>query len=286
MGIWCSRAAVSYKQKAGRSTREKRAGIWQCDFWGKPDKRRASKGKRVVVQSLIQKSPTNKTNNSKKCECPAMVYAKPNKCNEWELCRVVLEHKNHTPNVHVPGTFQSIEMKITVTQSNCYGALSPLGTVDASFVNMARVMFTNDWAKKYKNTDARIVMDPLKGAREAWLKKFATEATYDGTSLTMRELDVLCVKKVEFAHTGNSPYDFGYRCCAVCASAALDLYLLCLERQHHMDDRLYVFDPLTQHESPIANVESMDQVREALVLRLLMSDFNEMKDQLGTIVKG
>ncbi|KAL2935061.1 Protein FAR1-RELATED SEQUENCE 6 [Bienertia sinuspersici] len=55
-----------------------------------------SKGKRVVVQSPIQKSPTNKTNSSKKCECPAMVYAKPNKCNEWELCTVVLEHKNHT----------------------------------------------------------------------------------------------------------------------------------------------------------------------------------------------
>ncbi|KAL2897072.1 Protein FAR1-RELATED SEQUENCE 5 [Bienertia sinuspersici] len=96
-GFGVVRAVVSYKQKAGRSTREKRAGIWRCDCWGKPDKRRVSKGKRVVVQRPIQKSPTNKTNSSKNCECPAMVYAKPNKCYEWELCTMVLEHKNHTP---------------------------------------------------------------------------------------------------------------------------------------------------------------------------------------------
>ncbi|KAL2927593.1 Protein FAR1-RELATED SEQUENCE 5 [Bienertia sinuspersici] len=105
-GFGVVRAAVSYKQKGGTSTREKRAGIWRCDCWGKPDKRRVSKGKRVVVQSPIQKSPTNKTNSRKKCECPAMVYAKPNKCNEWELCPVVLEHKNHTPTPsksrHIP----------------------------------------------------------------------------------------------------------------------------------------------------------------------------------------
>ncbi|KAL2894586.1 Protein FAR-RED IMPAIRED RESPONSE 1 [Bienertia sinuspersici] len=67
---------------------------------------RVSEGKCVVVQSPIQKNPTNKTTGSKKCECPAMVYAKPNKCNEWELCTVVLEHKNHTPTPsksrHIP----------------------------------------------------------------------------------------------------------------------------------------------------------------------------------------
>ncbi|KAL2942622.1 Protein FAR-RED ELONGATED HYPOCOTYL 3, partial [Bienertia sinuspersici] len=105
-GFRVVRADVSYKQKGGRSTREKRAGIWQCDCWGKLDKRCVSKGKRVVVQSPIQKSPTNKMNSSKKCECPAMVYAKPNKCNEWELCTVVSEHKNHTPTPsksrHIP----------------------------------------------------------------------------------------------------------------------------------------------------------------------------------------
>ncbi|KAL2931643.1 Protein FAR1-RELATED SEQUENCE 6 [Bienertia sinuspersici] len=105
-GFGVIRAAVSYKQKGGISTREKRAGIWRCDCWGKPEKRRVSKGKRVVVQSPIQRSPTNKTSSSKKCECPAMVYAKPNKCNEWELCTVVLEHKNHTPTPsksrHIP----------------------------------------------------------------------------------------------------------------------------------------------------------------------------------------
>ncbi|KAL2904234.1 Protein FAR1-RELATED SEQUENCE 8, partial [Bienertia sinuspersici] len=88
-GFGVLRSAVSYKQKYKRK-----------------EGRRVSKGKRVVVQSPIQKSPTNKTNSSKKCECPAMVYAKPNKCNEWELCTVVLEHKNHTPtpskSQHIP----------------------------------------------------------------------------------------------------------------------------------------------------------------------------------------
>ncbi|KAL2933651.1 Protein FAR1-RELATED SEQUENCE 4 [Bienertia sinuspersici] len=65
-----------------------------------------SNDKRVAVESPIQKNPTNKTNSSKKCECPAMVYAKPNKCNEWELYKVVLEHKNHNPTLsksrHIP----------------------------------------------------------------------------------------------------------------------------------------------------------------------------------------
>ncbi|KAL2922147.1 hypothetical protein RDABS01_013638, partial [Bienertia sinuspersici] len=71
-GFGVVREDVSYKQKAGRSTREKRAGVWRCNCWGKPDKRRVSNGKRLVVESPIQKSPINKTNSSKKCECPAM----------------------------------------------------------------------------------------------------------------------------------------------------------------------------------------------------------------------
>ncbi|KAL2894511.1 Protein MAINTENANCE OF MERISTEMS [Bienertia sinuspersici] len=159
---------------------------------------------------------------------------------------------------------------VTVTQSCCYGALSPLGTVDAIFVKMAGVIFTIEWAKKYKDTDARIVMDPLFGyntftkgnvAREAWLKEFATEATYDGASLTMVFMPFVLQQHwtcICFALKDNSIW---------------------------VIDSMYS-DPLTQHESPIANVESMDQAREALVLRLLLSDLNEMKDQLGSIVKG
>ncbi|KAL2924751.1 Protein FAR1-RELATED SEQUENCE 8 [Bienertia sinuspersici] len=119
-GFGVIRAAVSYKQKGGTSTREKRAGIWRCDCWGKPDKRHVSKGKRVVVQS-----PTNKTTSSKKCECPAMVYAKPNKCNEWELCTVVLEHKNHTPTPsksrHIP-KYRNEELKKCNVARNLFNA--------------------------------------------------------------------------------------------------------------------------------------------------------------------
>ncbi|KAL2944701.1 Protein FAR-RED IMPAIRED RESPONSE 1 [Bienertia sinuspersici] len=124
-GFGVIRAAVSYKQKGGTSTREKRAGIWRCDCWGKPDKRRVSKGKRVVVQSPIQRSPTNKTTSSKKCECPAMVYAKPNKCNEWELCTVVLEHKNHTPTPsksrHIP-KYRNEELNKSNVARNLFNA--------------------------------------------------------------------------------------------------------------------------------------------------------------------
>ncbi|KAL2926154.1 Protein FAR1-RELATED SEQUENCE 2 [Bienertia sinuspersici] len=124
-GFGVIRAAVSYKQKGGTSTREKRAGIWRCDCWGKPDKRRLSKGKRVVVQSPIQRSPTNKTTSSKKCECPAMVYAKPNKCNEWELCTVVLEHKNHTPTPsksrHIP-KYRNEELNKSNVARNLFNA--------------------------------------------------------------------------------------------------------------------------------------------------------------------
>ncbi|KAL2894396.1 Protein FAR-RED IMPAIRED RESPONSE 1 [Bienertia sinuspersici] len=119
-GFGVIRAAVSYKQKRGTSTREKRAGIWRCDCWGKPDKRRVSKGKRVVVQS-----PTNKTTSSNKCECPAMVYAKPNKCNEWELCTVVLEHKNHSPTPsksrHIP-KYRNQELKKCNVARNLFNA--------------------------------------------------------------------------------------------------------------------------------------------------------------------
>ncbi|KAL2935471.1 Protein FAR-RED IMPAIRED RESPONSE 1 [Bienertia sinuspersici] len=124
-GFGVIRAAVSYKQKGGTSTREKRAGIWRCGCWGKPDKRRVSKGKRVVVQSPIQRSPTNKTTSSKKCECPAMVYAKPNKCNEWELCTVVLEHKNHTPTPsksrHIP-KYRNEELNKSNVARNLFNA--------------------------------------------------------------------------------------------------------------------------------------------------------------------
>ncbi|KAL2937990.1 Protein FAR-RED IMPAIRED RESPONSE 1 [Bienertia sinuspersici] len=86
---------------------------------------RVSKGKRVVVQSPIQRSPTNKTTSSKKCECPAMVYAKPNKCNEWELCTVVLEHKNHTPTPsksrHIP-KYRNEELNKSKVARNLFNA--------------------------------------------------------------------------------------------------------------------------------------------------------------------
>ncbi|KAL2900383.1 Protein FAR1-RELATED SEQUENCE 2 [Bienertia sinuspersici] len=73
---------------------------------GKPDKRRVSKGKRVVVQSPIQRSPTNKTTSSKKCECPAM-------------------HKNHTPTPskswHIP-KYRNEELNKSNVARNLFNA--------------------------------------------------------------------------------------------------------------------------------------------------------------------
>ncbi|KAL2935414.1 Protein FAR-RED IMPAIRED RESPONSE 1 [Bienertia sinuspersici] len=54
-----------------------------------------------------------------------MVYAKPNKCNEWELCTVVLEHKNHTPTPskswHIPN-YQNEELNKCNVARNLFNA--------------------------------------------------------------------------------------------------------------------------------------------------------------------
>ncbi|KAL2899779.1 Protein MAINTENANCE OF MERISTEMS [Bienertia sinuspersici] len=121
------------------------------------------------------------------------------------------------------------------------------GTMTATAVQqrikMAGLMFNIEWAKKYKDTDARLVMDPLFGyntftkgkvAREAWLKEFATQATYDGASLTMVFVPFVLQQHwtcICFALKDNSIW---------------------------VIDSIYS-DPLTQHERPIANViDSMD----------------------------
>ncbi|KAL2896439.1 Protein FAR1-RELATED SEQUENCE 8 [Bienertia sinuspersici] len=136
-GFGVIRAAVSYKQKGGISTREKRAGIWRCDCWGKTEKKTRVQRQACSCSKPYSESPTNKTSSSKKCECPAMVYAKPNKCNEWELCTVVLEHKNHTPTPsksrHIPKYRDEELNKSNVARNlfnaNAAGVRTVIGTV-------------------------------------------------------------------------------------------------------------------------------------------------------------
>ncbi|KAL2930850.1 Negative modulator of initiation of replication [Bienertia sinuspersici] len=102
--------------------------------------------------------------------------------------------------------------EVNITQSSCYGALSPLGTVDASFVKLAGVMFNIEWAKKYKDTDARIVMDPLFGV----FVPFVLQQHWTCICFALKDNNIWVI------------------------------------------DSMYS-DPLTQHESPIANViDSMD----------------------------
>ncbi|KAL2894567.1 50S ribosomal protein L21 [Bienertia sinuspersici] len=158
---------------------------------------------------------------------------------------------------------------VNVTQSSCYGALLPLGTVDASFVKMAGVMFNIEWAKKYKDTDYN-TFTKGKVAREAWLKEFATEATYDGASLTMVFVPFVLQQHwtcICFALKDNRIWVIdSIKSCGI-------HMLMCMDEC--VDTILEKFV-----------LESIDEVREALVLCLLLSDLNEMKDQLGTIVKG
>ncbi|KAL2926430.1 Protein FAR1-RELATED SEQUENCE 2 [Bienertia sinuspersici] len=158
-GFGVVRAAMSYKQKGGTITREKREGIWRCDCCGKPDKRRVSKGKHVVVQSPIKKSLTNRTNSSKKCKCPAMVYAKPNECNELELCTVVLEHKNHTPtrskSRHIP-KYRNEELNKCNVARNLFNANA--AGVSIAKIHRTLVMERNGlenlvWANEEKEAD-------------------------------------------------------------------------------------------------------------------------------------
>ncbi|KAL2900839.1 Protein FAR-RED ELONGATED HYPOCOTYL 3 [Bienertia sinuspersici] len=193
-GFGVIREAVSYKQKGGRSTRENRAGIWRCDCWGKPDKRRVSKGKRVVVQSPIQRSPTNKTSSSKNCECPAMVYAKPNKCNEWELCTVVLEHKNHTPTPsksrHIP-KYRNEELNKSNVARNLFNANA--AGVSTAKIHRTLVMERNGFENLgVSERDVRTVIGTIAtilglfDEREMWVPAYMRHLFLAGMKTTQR----------------------------------------------------------------------------------------------------
>ena len=87
-GFGIVRNVLSRRRKGGVLTDQLRNGIWRCECFGKPETRR--KGKNGI-------SPAEKNVNSKKCGCPAYVYAIVNDDNVWEVRKVILEHKNHSP---------------------------------------------------------------------------------------------------------------------------------------------------------------------------------------------
>ncbi|KMT17704.1 hypothetical protein BVRB_2g036490 [Beta vulgaris subsp. vulgaris] len=95
-GFGIVRAASSFNSKSGVE-RKRRSGTWTCECYGKPDNRRKRvNSERVVVTDSIECANVV-VKKTKKCECPANIYASINECGEWVLKRVVLEHKNHDP---------------------------------------------------------------------------------------------------------------------------------------------------------------------------------------------
>lgn len=92
-GFGVVRASGAYKQQGGRNTKERRNYCWTCECYGKTDYRRRVNGKRIAIKGEAIALTSRKT---KKCNCPALMYASLNKEEEWEVKRVVVEHKNHT----------------------------------------------------------------------------------------------------------------------------------------------------------------------------------------------
>ncbi|XP_021854247.1 protein FAR1-RELATED SEQUENCE 6 isoform X2 [Spinacia oleracea] len=104
VGFGITRVKAAYK---GGKSKEKRSTTWRCECSGKPDMRRVRNGKKIskglevggvlprITDSLVG---VRAPRRSKKCDCPAMIYASVNSQGEWVIRTVVLEHKNHIPN--------------------------------------------------------------------------------------------------------------------------------------------------------------------------------------------
>ncbi|XP_021762983.1 protein FAR1-RELATED SEQUENCE 8-like [Chenopodium quinoa] len=88
--------------------RDRITTTWRCECWGRPDmrairdaKKRAKvmdvSGSGGVVGGVVCVDELKKCKRkSKKCECPAKVYAGLNRDGEWEIRKVHLEH-THNP---------------------------------------------------------------------------------------------------------------------------------------------------------------------------------------------
>ncbi|XP_021843130.1 protein FAR-RED IMPAIRED RESPONSE 1 [Spinacia oleracea] len=114
-------------------TKRKINVLWKCERAGKPNiisKSRRKKNEQKDESQLgddvgtepIQVRTTKKSRKSKKCECPAMMYAGVNVDGEWVVRKVVLEHKNHslTPGtrLHTSQLNQAMPKLLLVSQTH------------------------------------------------------------------------------------------------------------------------------------------------------------------------
>ncbi|KMT15984.1 hypothetical protein BVRB_3g051670 [Beta vulgaris subsp. vulgaris] len=107
----------------GLHRRRKINVIWKCECAEKPNinrNRRQNKdahkaGLQVsdeVGAESIRVATSRRLRKSKKCECPAMMYASVNGDGEWVVWKTVLEHKNHNAT---PGEWKQASLHIQAT---------------------------------------------------------------------------------------------------------------------------------------------------------------------------
>ncbi|XP_010689518.2 protein FAR-RED IMPAIRED RESPONSE 1-like [Beta vulgaris subsp. vulgaris] len=94
-GFGVVRASSAFRQKKVGEERKQHNGSWTCECYGKPESKKRVSGSMFVTDSLV--SDETGVKKSKKCQCPAMIYAFLNEDDEWVIRRVVLEHLNHDP---------------------------------------------------------------------------------------------------------------------------------------------------------------------------------------------
>ncbi|XP_010696068.2 protein FAR1-RELATED SEQUENCE 4-like [Beta vulgaris subsp. vulgaris] len=94
-GFGVVRASSAFRQKKEGEERKRRNGSWTCECYGKPESKKRVSGSMFVTDSLV--SDESGVKKSKKCQCPATIYASLNEDDEWVIRRVVLEHLNHDP---------------------------------------------------------------------------------------------------------------------------------------------------------------------------------------------
>ncbi|XP_021741456.1 protein FAR1-RELATED SEQUENCE 8-like [Chenopodium quinoa] len=97
-GFCVSRVSGAYRT-GKESGKVRRSATWRCECYGVPDTKARREAKRrakgiEIGGSMEGHDQGIRKRKSKKCECPAMVYASLNAEDGWELKKVVLEH-NH-----------------------------------------------------------------------------------------------------------------------------------------------------------------------------------------------
>lgn len=89
-------------QGADNGDGQKRAITLRCECWGSPHNKKMTEELKQqremeIGGSLVLDSGRVKERKSKKCNCPAKLYARLNKMGLWEISNVILGHEGHQP---------------------------------------------------------------------------------------------------------------------------------------------------------------------------------------------